>query len=88
MGTRANRTIAKQIQSVIAVKRIDALGLDLTTVIDTKVLTTAFLAADPQFSIDEIRERSKSIKFADCLPDSFLARVILLRQFEQPASTS
>ena len=85
-GTRANRTIAKQIQSVAEVRRIDALGLDLKTPIDPKVLNSEFLVSDLQFSTDEVKERSKPIKFSDCLPGTLLVQIIRMRQFEQPAS--
>lgn len=83
-GTRANRTIAKQIHSVAEVRRIDALGLDLKTSVDPKVLSADFLVADLQFSSDEIKERAKPIKFADCLPNALLVQIIRMRQFEQP----
>lgn len=85
-GTRANRTIAKQIQSVAEVRRIDALGLDLKAPVDLKALNADFLVANLEFSPDEIKERAKPIKFADCLPATLLVQIIRMRQFEQPAS--
>lgn len=81
-GTRANRTIAKHIQTLTEVRRIDALGLDLKMPIDPKVLNTDFLVTDLHFSEDEVKERAKPIKFADCLPASLLVQIILTRQFE------
>lgn len=85
-GTRANRTIAKQIQSQAEVGRIDALGLDLKSHLDSKSLNTEFCATDIQFSEDEIKERAKPIKFSDCLPVALLIQIIRMRQFEQPVS--
>lgn len=84
-GTRANRTIAKQIQSLVDVRHIDALGLDLKTTFDPKVLNSNFLVSDLRFSTDELKERAKPIKFAACLPDTLLIQIIRMRQFEQPA---
>jgi len=84
-GTRANRTIAKHIQSLAEVRRIDALGLDLKTPIDTKSLTSNLFVTELQFSPDEFKERAKPIKFADCLPDTLLIKIIRVRQFEQSA---
>lgn len=85
-GTRANRTIAKQIQFLAEVRRIDALGLDLKTPIDSNELNSDFFVADIQFSEDEIKERAKSIKFSDCLPAKLIIQIIRMRQFEQPIS--
>lgn len=87
-GTRANRAIAKQIQSLTEVSRIDALGLDLKTPIDPKALNSDFLVSDLQFSTDEIDQRAKPIKFSACLPAALLIQVIRMRQFEQPVKPS
>jgi ATP-dependent Lhr-like helicase len=87
-GTRANRAIAKQIQSLTEVSRIDALGLDLKTPIDPKALNSDFLVSDLQFSTDEIDQRAKPIKFSACLPVALLIQVIRMRQFEQPVQPS
>lgn len=81
-GTRANRTIAKTIQPNAEIRRVDALGLDLKSTIETKGLSTEFSVSNLQFSLDEIKERSKAIKFADCLPASLLIEIIRMRQFE------
>lgn len=83
-GTRANRAIAKQIQSTAEVGRIDALGLDLKSHFDSKSLSADFCVTDIRFPPDEIKERSKSIKFSDCLPATLLIQIIIERQFEQP----
>ncbi len=85
-GTRANRTIAKQIQSPDEVRRIDALGLDLKTPIDPSELNSGLVVADLQFSMEEIKERAKPIKFSECLPTAVLIQIIRMRQFEQPSS--
>jgi ATP-dependent Lhr-like helicase len=84
-GTRANRTIAKQIQSLAEIRRIDALGIDIKTFIDLKALNTDLLAADLKFSTDEIKERAKPIKFSQCIPVHLLTQIIRLRQFEETA---
>jgi len=85
-GTRFNRTIAKQIQHLSEVGRIDAIGLDLKTYIDSTALNQDLLAADIQFSTDEIRDRAKAIKFSVCLPVALLIQTIKMRQFEFQAS--
>ena len=82
-GTRANRTIAKTLQPVAEVSRVDALGIDLKSPLDPALLSADILSSELLFSPDEIKERSKPIKFADCLPDALLADVIRMRQFEQ-----
>ena len=82
-GTRANRTIAKHIHSVAEVRRLDALGLDLKTPVDAKLLNADFPVSELLFSADEIKERAKPIKFAACLPDALLVEIIRMRQFEQ-----
>ena len=81
-GTRANRTIAKQIQSLVEVKRIDAIGIDLKTPIDPSELTDELLTTDIQFSPDEVEDLSKPIKFSECLPPSLLLQIVRTRQFE------
>ncbi len=85
-GTRANRTIAKHIQSQAEVGCIDALGLDLKSHLDSKSLSTEFCVTDIQFLEDEIKERAKPIKFSDCLPVALLIQIIRMRQFEQPVN--
>lgn len=85
-GTRANRTVAKQIQSLTEVKHIDALGLDLKTPIDPSELNSDLTISDLQFSTDEVKERAKPIKFSDCLPAALLIQIIRMRQFEQPSN--
>lgn len=72
--TRANRSIAKKLQSAAEVSRVDALGIDLKSPLNPKLMNDDFLASELQFSSDEIKERSKPIKFADCLPDALLKR--------------
>jgi ATP-dependent Lhr-like helicase len=84
-GTRANRTVAKQIRSVVEVKRIDALGIDLKTPLDSKAMSADLLISGLEFLADEIKERAKPIKFSACLPEPLLVRIIRRRQFEQPA---
>ncbi|MCZ8227624.1 MAG: DEAD/DEAH box helicase [Burkholderiaceae bacterium] len=81
-GTRANRTIAKQIQSLVEVKRIDAIGIDLKTPIDPSELTDELLTTDIQFSPDEVEDLSKAIKFSECLSPSLLVEIVRTRQFE------
>ena len=80
-GTRTNRSIAKQIQSLVEVKRVDAIGLDLKTPIDLRELSADLLATELQFSAEEIKDLSKPIKFSECLPGSLLLQIIRMRQF-------
>lgn len=80
-GTRANRTLAKQIQSLVEVRRIDAIGLDLKNPIDPIQLSAGILEADIQFSADEIKDLAKAVKFSECLPVTFLIEIIRKRQF-------
>lgn len=80
-GTRANRSIAKQIQSLVEVRRIDAIGLDLKKPIDPRELSADLLATALQFSTEEIMDLSKPIKFSECLPASLLLQIIRKRQF-------
>ena len=80
-GTCANRTIAKQIQSLVEVRRLDAIGLDLKTPIDPTDLSPALLAAEIQFSTDEIKDLAKSVKFSECLPTPLLVEIVRMRQF-------
>lgn len=84
-GTRANRTIAKQIQSLVEVKRIDAIGIDLKTPIDPSELSDELLSTEIQFSSDEVEDLSKPIKFSGCLPPSLLLQIVRMRQFELPS---
>ena len=83
-GTRANRTIARQIQSLTEVRRIDAIGLDLKSPIDPSELGTELLATELQFSPDEVKDLAKPIKFSECLPAPLLVQIIQMRQFELP----
>jgi len=81
-GTRANRCIAKQIQSRVEVRRVDAIGLDLKTPIDPNELSPELLAAELKFSPEEIKDLAKPIKFSECLPAHLLVQIIMMRQFE------
>ena len=83
-GTRANRSIAKQIQSVVEIRRVDAIGLDLKTPVDLENLKANLWATALQFSDQEIKELAKPIKFCECLPVSLLLQIIQTRQFEKP----
>lgn len=85
-GTRANRTIARQIQSLIEVKHFDAIGLDLKTSIEPSELSVDLLTTELQFSTEEIKDLAKPIKFSACLPASMLVRIIRMRQFERPVT--
>lgn len=80
-GTRANRSIARQIQSLVEVRRADAIGLDLKTPIDPSELSADLLATELQFSTAEIKDLAKRIKFSECLPVSLLLQIIRRRQF-------
>ena len=80
-GTRANRTLARQIQSLVEVKRIDAIGLDLRTSIDPSELDAELMGAEIQFSPGEITDLAKPVKFSECLPPSLLVQIIRTRQF-------
>lgn len=86
-GTRANRTIAKQVKYTTEVKRIDALGVDLRWGIDTNNVNFNLAVEDLPFSVDELTECAKPIKFSDCIPATLLLEIIRLRQFE-PAKAS
>lgn len=83
-GTRANRSIAKQLQSQVEARRVDAIGLDLKSPIDPSELSAVLLATELQFSDEEIEDLAKPIKFSECLPAPLLLQVIQMRQFEQP----
>jgi ATP-dependent Lhr-like helicase len=83
-GTRANRTVAKQIQFLTEVTHVDGLGLDLRTPFDTTAANFALPVADLGLSVDEIKESAKPIKFVSCLPPCLIMRIIKARQFEQP----
>lgn len=80
-GTRANRTISRQIQSLSESRRIDAIGIDLKTPIDPSDLSDELLATALRFSHEEVKELAKPIKFSECLPEALLARIIRKRQF-------
>jgi ATP-dependent Lhr-like helicase len=81
-GTRANRTIAKQVQCTTEIKRIDALGLDLRWGIDTTEVNFDLAVEDLPFSVDEVKDCAKPIKFSNCVPATLLLEIIRLRQFE------
>jgi ATP-dependent Lhr-like helicase len=81
-GTRANRSIAKQLQTLTEVRRIDAVGLDLKTPIDLGAVTPDLLGKELLFSADEITGLAKPIKFGECLPTSLLIQIVRMRQFE------
>lgn len=87
-GTRANRTIAKQVQCTTEVKRIDALGLDLRWGIDTTKVNFDLAVEDLPFSADEVTDCAKPIKFSDCVPATLLLEIIRLRQFEPAKAPS
>jgi ATP-dependent Lhr-like helicase len=81
-GTRANRTTAKQIQSMVEVRRIDAVGLDLKTPIELGQLSPELLSSKIEFSEGEIRDLAKSVKFSECLPTDLLKQIVQMRQFD------
>jgi len=83
-GTRANRTTARQIQSLVEVRRVDAVGLDLKTPIALGSLRADILTSEMVLTDSEIGELAKSVKFSECLPPTELVQVIQLRQFENP----
>jgi len=85
-GTRANRTIAKQLQTMLEVRRVDAIGIELKTPIDLALLSTQVLASPLVFSDGEVRDLAKSVKFSECLPQALLVQIIGARQFSEPAS--
>lgn len=82
-GTRANRTIARQIQALGDVRRIDAIGLDLKTPVELGQLNSDVLGKEIGFSEGEIRDLAKPVKFFECLPHDLLYQIVLVRQFEQ-----
>lgn len=81
-GTRANRTAAKQVAALTEVRRVDALGLDVRTAFDMGQVQVGLGVADLSFSVDEINERARPIKFSECLPADLLIQIIRARQFE------
>jgi ATP-dependent Lhr-like helicase len=81
-GTRANRTTAKQIQSLVEVRRVDAVGLDLKTPIELGSLSADLLTSEIMFSEGELIELAKTVKFSECLPIAFLDQIVRLRQFD------
>ena len=80
-GTRANRTLARQIQSLTESRRIDAIGIDLKTPIDPSDLNAELLNTALAFSPNEVKELAKSIKFTECVPARLLVQIIRKRQF-------
>lgn len=87
-GTRANRTIAKQIHSLVEARRIDAIGIDLKTPIDPSELSDELLAVEIQFSSEEVEALSKSVKFSECLPPSLVVQIVRMRQFQTPSDNA
>lgn len=83
-GTRANRTLAKQLAPLTDIRRIDALGLDVCNMFDKALINVKLGVDDLSFTADEIAEWSKPIKFAECLPRIQLLAIIRARQFERP----
>lgn len=76
-GTRANRTLARQASSGGAKVRFDALSLQApVAALHTPLPEHIDLAGD------EIAAFRESIKFADCVPEEFLSRMIAARNFE------
>ena len=84
-GTRANRTVAKQLQSIADVRRVDAIGIDLKTPIDLAKLSAEILLSKLTFSDGEVSDLAKSVKFSECLPHALLVQIIRARQFIEPA---
>ncbi|ABM39559.1 DEAD/DEAH box helicase [Polaromonas naphthalenivorans] len=80
-GTRANRTLARQIQSLAESRRIDAMGIDLKTPVDLSDLSAELLSTALAFSPEEVKELAKPIKFSECLPATLLLQIIRKRQF-------
>jgi ATP-dependent helicase Lhr and Lhr-like helicase len=81
-GTCANRTTAKQIQTLVEVRRVDAVGLDLKTPIELCSLNDELLKSKIDFSDSDLQELAKSIKFSACLPKAMIDQIVRLRQFQ------
>lgn len=81
-GTCANRTTAKQIHSLVEVRRVDAVGLDLKTPIELCNLSDELLKSKIDFSDSDLQELAKSIKFSACLPKAMIDQIVRLRQFQ------
>ena len=84
-GTRANRTFAKQLQPMVEVRRIDAIGIDLKSPIDLAKWSAEILLSKLTFSDGEVSDLAKSVKFSECLPHALLVQIIRARQFIEPA---
>ncbi len=76
-GTRANRTLARQVSKGLGKVRFDALSVQAPIV---------GVAADPAeplaLTADEIAEFRAGVKFSECVPPDLLARTIGAREFE------
>lgn len=81
-GTCANRTTAKQIQTLVEVRRVDAVGLDLKNPIELCSLNDELLKSKIDFSDIDLQELAKSIKFSACLPKAMIDQIVRLRQFQ------
>ena len=69
---------------MVEVRRIDAVGLDLKTLIELGQLSPELLSSEIEFSEGEIRDLAKSVKFSECLPTGLLAQIVRMRQFDKP----
>ena len=76
-GTRANRTLARQISSDGQRVKIDALAVSAPLSMLANVATAPTTLSD-----EEVAMYGKSIKFSPCLPRDLLVRTILARYFE------
>ena len=78
-GTRANRTLARQLESLAQVRRIDAIGIDLKMPIDAGDMSAELLTTELDFSTAEINELARPITFSQCLPAALLVKIIQKR---------
>lgn len=76
-GTRANRTLARQLSTGAAKVRFDALSVQAPVAVP-------LTAAHEQFDLtdEELAAFRESIKFKDCVPSLLLSRQVLARNFE------
>lgn len=87
-GTRQNRSLAHALAAQVHVSKFDALGIDFAG--DAELDLSPIDADSITPTSAEMESLAKTLKFADCLPNDLLVRVVRSRNFEtyQPARTA